>query len=41
MHFYSLPKSMLAAREILVASIASILAGFGIVAVFCSVGVYV
>jgi len=40
-YFSTLPKSMLAAREILVASIASILAGFGIVAVFCSVGVYV
>ncbi|KAF8303094.1 hypothetical protein DL93DRAFT_2233517 [Clavulina sp. PMI_390] len=41
--FYAstLPKSTLAVREALVAGLASVLAGFGVVALFCSVGVYV
>lgn len=38
---YRLPKNTIPARETAVASIASILAGFGVVALFCSVGVYV
>lgn len=36
-----LPKTTLPARELAVASLASALGGFGIVALFCSVGVYV
>ncbi|PFH48203.1 hypothetical protein AMATHDRAFT_150366 [Amanita thiersii Skay4041] len=41
--FYSstLPKNTFPIRETAVASIASILGGFGVVALFCSVGVYV
>jgi hypothetical protein len=37
----SLPKQSLPLRELAVASTASLLGGFGIVALFCSVGVYV
>ena len=37
----SLPKRLLDLREIVVSVTASILAGFGVVALFCSVGVYV
>lgn len=38
---YRLPKAAVPLREIAVASTASVLAGFGVVALFCSVGVYV
>jgi hypothetical protein len=41
MHGCRLPKDTLPIRETAVASTASILAGFGVVALFCSVGVYV
>lgn len=37
----SLPNEKLPARELAVASTASVLGGFGVVALFCSVGVYV
>ncbi|EMD41500.1 hypothetical protein CERSUDRAFT_90065 [Gelatoporia subvermispora B] len=37
----SLPKDTLPVRETAVASLASILGGFGVVALFCTVGVYV
>lgn len=37
----SLPKDKVALKEPLVATLASILGGFGVVALFCSVGVYV
>ncbi|KAI5118511.1 hypothetical protein M0805_007680 [Coniferiporia weirii] len=40
-YFSTLPKSTMALREVAVATIASILGGFGVVALFCSVGVYV
>jgi hypothetical protein len=40
-HVYSLPKSTIPTRETVVATVASILGSFGIVALFCSVGVYV
>ncbi|KAJ7293994.1 hypothetical protein C8J57DRAFT_1491341 [Mycena rebaudengoi] len=41
--FYAstLPKDAVPVRETAVASIASILGGFGVVALFCSAGVYV
>jgi len=39
-YFSTLPKSK-PAHEFLVASTASVLGGFGVVALFCSVGVYV
>ena len=35
-----IPKSTLPVHELLVASLASVLGGFGVVALFCSVGVY-
>ena len=38
---HSLPKEKIPARELAVASTASLLGGFGVVALFCSVGVYV
>ncbi|KAF9014884.1 hypothetical protein BDQ17DRAFT_134 [Cyathus striatus] len=38
---FSLPKASIPLRESLVATTASILGGFGVVALFCSVGVYV
>ena len=38
---HSLPKEKIPARELAVASAASLLGGFGVVALFCSVGVYV
>jgi len=41
MHGCRLPKDTLPIREAAVASTASVLAGFGVVALFCSVGVYV
>jgi len=37
----SLPKQSLPLRELAVASTASLLGGFGVVSLFCSVGVYV
>ncbi|KAJ7431516.1 hypothetical protein B0H11DRAFT_2130089 [Mycena galericulata] len=37
----TLPKSTIPVRETVVASVASILGGFGVVALFCTVGVYV
>ncbi|KAF8060882.1 hypothetical protein FPV67DRAFT_1673715 [Lyophyllum atratum] len=40
-YFTTLPKSTIPIRETAVASTASILAGFGVVALFCSAGVYV
>ncbi|KAI0344175.1 hypothetical protein BDW22DRAFT_1483282 [Trametopsis cervina] len=40
-YFSTIPKSTLPVHEVLVASLASILGGFGVVALFCSVGVYV
>jgi len=40
-HVRSLPKDTLPLRETAVASISSILGGFGVVALFCSVGVNV
>ncbi|KAH8111422.1 hypothetical protein DFH11DRAFT_1613032 [Phellopilus nigrolimitatus] len=40
-YFSTLPKSIMALRELGIASTASILGGFGVVALFCSVGVYV
>ena len=38
---HRIPKSALPVHEVLVASLASVLGGFGVVALFCSVGVYV
>ena len=38
---HSLPKEKIPVRELAVASTASLLGGFGVVALFCSVGVYV
>ena len=38
---HSLPKEKIPARELAVASAASLLGGSGVVALFCSVGVYV
>jgi hypothetical protein len=38
---YSLPKSTIPTRETVVAIVASTLGSFGVVALFCSVGVYV
>ncbi|KAF9261877.1 hypothetical protein L218DRAFT_980722 [Marasmius fiardii PR-910] len=40
-YFTTLPKSTIPTREIPVAVLASALGGFGVVALFCSVGVYV
>ncbi|KAF8876490.1 hypothetical protein BD779DRAFT_1677775 [Infundibulicybe gibba] len=40
-YFSTLPKDTLPLREMTVAATASTLAGFGVVALFCSVGVYV
>ncbi|GBE78582.1 hypothetical protein BKA93DRAFT_799571 [Sparassis latifolia] len=40
-YFSTLPKDTLPVREVAVASIASLLGGFGVVALFCTVGVYV
>ena len=39
--FLRLPKDTIPIREASVATIASLLGGFGVVALFCSVGVYV
>jgi hypothetical protein len=40
-YFSTLPKDTLPVRETVVALTASILGGFGVVALFCSAGVYV
>ncbi|KAL9715694.1 hypothetical protein Ac2012v2_000137 [Leucoagaricus gongylophorus] len=40
-YFTTLPSQSLPLRELAVASAASLLGGFGIVALFCSAGVYV
>ncbi|KAI0761156.1 hypothetical protein BD413DRAFT_607237 [Trametes elegans] len=40
-YFSTLPKEKVPVRELAVASTASILGGFGVVAMFCTVGVYV
>ncbi|KAK0506470.1 hypothetical protein EDD18DRAFT_1342779 [Armillaria luteobubalina] len=40
-YFSTLPKDTIPVREVAVASTASILGGFGVVALFCTVGVYV
>jgi hypothetical protein len=40
-YFSTLPKDTLPIRETTVATTASILGGFGVVALFCSAGVYV
>ncbi|RDB15615.1 hypothetical protein Hypma_004036 [Hypsizygus marmoreus] len=40
-YFSTLPKDTIPVRETAVAATASILAGFGVVALFCSAGVYV
>ncbi|KII94454.1 hypothetical protein PLICRDRAFT_172102 [Plicaturopsis crispa FD-325 SS-3] len=40
-YFTTLPKTALPLRETAVASLASALGGFGVVALFCTVGVYV
>ncbi|KIM81705.1 hypothetical protein PILCRDRAFT_821052 [Piloderma croceum F 1598] len=40
-YFSTLPKDALPVRETAVATTASILGGFGVVALFCSAGVYV
>ncbi|KAF8439333.1 hypothetical protein L210DRAFT_867202, partial [Boletus edulis BED1] len=40
-YFSTLPKDNIPVRESAVASLASILGGFGVVALFCSVGVNV
>ncbi|KAI9059310.1 hypothetical protein FKP32DRAFT_1586468 [Trametes sanguinea] len=37
----TLPNEKISARELAVASTASLLGGFGVVAMFCTVGVYV
>ncbi|KAK7688025.1 hypothetical protein QCA50_008395 [Cerrena zonata] len=40
-YFSTLPKDTIPIREASVATLASVLGGFGVVALFCSVGVYV
>ncbi|PCH33155.1 hypothetical protein WOLCODRAFT_159867 [Wolfiporia cocos MD-104 SS10] len=40
-YFSTLPKDKVPIREAAVASLASILGGFGVVALFCTAGVYV
>ncbi|KAI8983285.1 hypothetical protein BD414DRAFT_490456 [Trametes punicea] len=40
-YFSTLPKEKIPVRELAVASTASLLGGFGVVALFCAVGVYV
>ncbi|EPS99671.1 hypothetical protein FOMPIDRAFT_88609 [Fomitopsis schrenkii] len=40
-YFSTLPKDKLPIREASVASLASVLGGFGVVALFCTAGVYV
>ncbi|KAI0932950.1 hypothetical protein AcW1_000085 [Taiwanofungus camphoratus] len=40
-YFSTLPKDTLPVREAAVASLASLLGGFGVVALFCTAGVYV
>ncbi|PPQ73105.1 hypothetical protein CVT24_009441 [Panaeolus cyanescens] len=40
-YFSTLPKNLLSLKEPAVALLASVLGGFGVVALFCSVGVYV
>ncbi|KAF8641529.1 hypothetical protein AX16_009907 [Volvariella volvacea WC 439] len=40
-YFTTLPKTAVPAREFLVAGLASLLGGFGVVALFCTAGVYV
>ncbi|KDQ30237.1 hypothetical protein PLEOSDRAFT_1101239 [Pleurotus ostreatus PC15] len=40
-YFTTLPKHTLPLRELAVASTASLLGGFGVVALFCTAGVYV
>ncbi|KAF9552992.1 hypothetical protein CPC08DRAFT_646205, partial [Agrocybe pediades] len=40
-YFSTLPKDKFTLKEPLVATLASILGGFGVVALFCSAGVYV
>ncbi|KAH9850591.1 hypothetical protein C2E23DRAFT_887212 [Lenzites betulinus] len=40
-YFSTLPKDRLPVREVAVASTASLLGGFGVVAMFCTAGVYV
>ncbi|KAK7041768.1 hypothetical protein VNI00_009057 [Paramarasmius palmivorus] len=40
-YFSTLPKTTVPTRELPVAALASVLGGFGVVALFCSVGVYV
>ncbi|KAI0668600.1 hypothetical protein C8Q78DRAFT_1045098 [Trametes maxima] len=40
-YFSTLPKEKIPARELAVASTASLLGGFGVVAMFCTAGVYV
>ncbi|KAI0369865.1 hypothetical protein BV20DRAFT_1052779 [Pilatotrama ljubarskyi] len=40
-YFSTLPNEKIPARELAVASTASLLGGFGVVAMFCTVGVYV
>ncbi|KAF8266630.1 hypothetical protein EI94DRAFT_1732553 [Lactarius quietus] len=40
-YFTTLPKSTIPTRETVVAMVASTLGSFGVVALFCSVGVYV
>ncbi|KIL62214.1 hypothetical protein M378DRAFT_13035 [Amanita muscaria Koide BX008] len=40
-YFSTLPKDNIPVRESTVASAASLLGGFGVVALFCSVGVYI
>ncbi|OBZ79430.1 hypothetical protein A0H81_00225 [Grifola frondosa] len=40
-YFSTLPKQTLPIREAAVASTASLLGGFGVVALFCTAGVYV
>ncbi|KAF6765901.1 hypothetical protein DFP72DRAFT_1057108 [Ephemerocybe angulata] len=40
-YFSTLPKSTIPAKEVAVASTASVLGGFGVVALFCTAGVYV
>ncbi|KAI0641082.1 hypothetical protein C8Q79DRAFT_1014507 [Trametes meyenii] len=40
-YFSTLPKEKIPAHELAVASTASLLGGFGVVAMFCTAGVYV
>ncbi|KAF8508523.1 hypothetical protein JB92DRAFT_2732645, partial [Gautieria morchelliformis] len=40
-YFSTLPKATIPVQEVGVASLASVLTGFGVVALFCSVGVHV